>query len=409
MLTFYYTAKSLDGKIKSGTMEARDEHSLAQTLRQKGFILTSAQSLEEEKKRQRNTLGDKIKGFLGRVSLVEKVIFTRHLAVMIGAGFALHKSLETLAKQTNNSNFRKIINDIVIRIKKGETLADSLARYPKVFNNFFVSMIKVGEKGGKLEEVLKILAQHLKKEHDFRSKVKGAMIYPSLILLAMIGIGILMMVVVMPKITAMFEELKVDLPITTQILIAISKFLSKYFFISMAGFLILIIILVKLVKTKKGKHLVSWLFLKPPFLGKITRKINCARLARSLSSLMESGVAIVESLQITAQTVDNTFYSNSLIEMSGEVKKGKSLQESLEKYTGIYPILVSQMIGVGEQTGGLSEIMERLANFYEEDVTNITDNLTSVIEPVLMIIIGIIVGFFAISMIQPMYSMMHGL
>lgn len=409
MPTFYYTAKSQDGKTKKGSMEAKDKHGLAQVLRQKGFILTSAQSLEEKKQEKKIALLDKLKGFLGRASLVEKLIFTRHLGVMIGAGFSLHKALETLARQTPNQNFRKIINDLVTRIKKGESLADSLSHYPKVFNDFFISMIRVGEKGGNLEEVLKILAQYLKKEHAFRSKVRGAMVYPAVILVAMIGIGILMMIMVVPKITAMFEELEVDLPITTQILIGISKFLSNYFYMGVIAFLILIVALFKLLRTKKGKYILSWIFLKFPFLNKMTKKINCARFARSFSSLMESGVPIIECLNITSQTVGNVFYTNSLNEIAIEVKKGKRLQESLENYKEIYPILVSQMIGVGEETGELSNIMARLADFYEEEVTNITDNLTSIIEPVLMIILGAIVAFFAISMIQPMYSMMEGL
>lgn len=407
MANFYYTAKSHEGKTKTGTIEAKDKIALARILRDEGFILTSARSLEEEKKKEKIDLITKLKGFLGRVSLIEKTMFARHLAVMIGAGFSLHKALETLARQTTNQNFKKIINDIVTRIKKGQALADSLAHYPKVFDNFFVSMVKVGEKGGNLEEVLKILAQHLKKEHEFRSKVRGAMVYPAVIVVAMVGIGILMMVVVMPKITAMFEELKVDLPFTTQILIAVSKFLTNYFLVGIVVFLILIIVLVKFLKTPKGKYLLSWFFLKMPFINNITKKINCARFARSFSSLMKSGVPIVESLNITADTVDNVFYSKSLMGIAIEVKKGMNLQQSLEKYETIYPVLVSQMIGVGEETGELADIVLRLADFYEEEVTNITNNLTAIIEPVLMIIIGIIVGFFAISMIQPMYSMMN--
>ena len=409
MSKFYYKAKSQDGKSISGVLEVKDKHILAQTLRRKGFILTSIQNLEEKKKKKKTDLGSKLTGLLGGVSMVEKIMFTQHLAIMIEAGFSLHRALEALAKQTSNSNFNKIINDFVNRIKKGETLAESLAKYPKVFNNFFVSMVRVGEKGGSLEEVLKILTNYLKKEHEFRSKVKGAMFYPAVIVAAMVGIGILMMVVVMPKITAMFEELKVDLPITTKVIIAVSSFLSNYFLVGIVAFFILIVVLVKLLKTKKGKRFSSWLFLKFPGLGKITKKINCARFARSLSSLMESGVPIVESLNIAAQTVSNVFFSNSLVEISINVKKGKKIQESLEGYKEIYPLLVSQMIGVGEETGQLSEIMKRLADFYEEEVSNITENLTSIIEPVLMIIIGVIVGFFAVSMIQPMYSMMQGL
>lgn len=409
MPTFYYTAKSQKGEIKSGTLEARDKHNLAQALRREGFILTSSQSMGEERKKGKIDLANRFKGIIGRVTLIEKVMFARHLAVMIGAGFSLHKGLEVLAKQTKNSNFKKIINDITNRIKKGEALASSFAKYPKVFNNFFVSMIRVGEKGGNLEGVLKILADYLKKEHEFITKVKGAMVYPAVIVIAMIGIGILMMIVVMPKITAMFEELKVDLPLATRIIIAISNFLANYFIIGIVILLGCIFIIFKFLKTKKGKHFLSWFFLKMPLFNKITRKMNCARFARGFSSLMKSGVPVVESLNITAQTVSNVYYSKSLFEAATEVKKGKKIQESLEKNKEIYPILVSQMIGVGEETGQLSEISDRLAGFYEEEVKNITDNLASVIEPVLMIIIGIIVGFFAVSMIQPMYSMMQAL
>lgn len=409
MPIFYYTAKTQKGETKNGTLEVKDEESLAQTLRQEGLVLISARVLEEEKKKKKIPLIAKIKGIFGRVSLVEKLMFTRHLAVMIGAGFSLHKGLEVLVKQTENQNFKKIINNLVVGIRKGETFADNLVKYPRVFNNFFVSMIRVGEKGGNLEEVLKILSQYLKKEHDFRTKIKGAMVYPAVIVVAMIIIGIVMMVSVVPKITSMFKELHVTLPFTTRIVIAISDFLSNYFIIAVIVFFVLLFILIRFLRTKQGKYLSSWLFLKFPFLGKITQKINCARFARSFSSLMESGVPIIESLTITAQTVGNVFYSNSLIEVAVEVKKGKNIQESLEKNKEIYPILVSQMIGVGEQTGELSEIMARLADFYEEEVTNITNNLASVIEPILMIIIGAIVGFFAVSMIQPMYSMMQAL
>jgi len=409
MAIFYYTAKTQKGETKNGTLEAKDEESLAQTLRQEGLVLISVRTLEEEKKKKKISLIFRLKRIFRRVSLVEKLMFTRHLAVMIGAGFSLHKGLEVLAKQTNNQTFKKIINNLVVGIKKGETFADNLAKYPKVFNNFFVSMIRVGEKGGNLEEVLKILSQHLKKEHDFISKVRGAMVYPAVIVVAMIIIGIVMMVAVVPKITAMFKELKVSLPLTTRIVMAISDFLSNYFIIAVIVFFVLLFILIKFLRTKQGKYLSSWISLKFPFLGKLTKEMNCARFARSFSSLMESGVPVVESLTITAQTVGNAFYTESLLEVATEVKKGKNIQESLEKYKDIYPVLVSQMVGVGEQTGELSDIINRLADFYEEEVTNITNNLASIIEPALMIIIGAIVGFFAVSMIQPMYSMMEAL
>jgi len=411
MPNFYFTAKSSDGQAKTGTLEAKDESNLAQSLRQQGLILISAQILgqEKDKGKSQSLLFRFKKIFLRRVSLMERLIFTRHLSIMIGAGFSLHKALEVLANQTPNQNFKKVIRGIVEGVKRGETFADCLAKYPKVFNNFFVSMVKVGEKGGNLEEVLKILTLYLKREHDFATKVRGAMIYPAVIVVAMIGIGIIMMITVVPKITAMFEELHTTLPFTTQIIMAISKFFARYYIIGGISLILLVFFSIKFFKTKRGARFLSLVFIKTPFFKKLTQKMNCAKLSRSLASLMESGVPIVESLTITAQILSNFFYSNSLLGIAIEVKKGKTIQESLEGYKNIYPMLVGQMIGVGEQTGELSEIMHRLADFYEEEVTNITENLASVIEPVMMIIIGAAVGFFAVSMIQPMYSMMNAL
>jgi len=409
MAIYYYTAKTQDGQTKSGTIEAKDETSLAHGLREEGIILISAQVLGEEKKKSKKSLIVRFRGIFSRVSLIEKLMFARHLAVMITAGFSLNRGLEVLAKQTTNPTFKKIINNLNNGIKKGETLADNLAKYPKVFNNFFVSMVRVGEKGGSLEKVLKILYQYLKKEHDFKSRVKGAMVYPAVIVVALIGIGTLMMVMVVPKLTATFKELKVTLPLTTRIVMGVSDFLSNYFFYVVIAFIVLIIFLIRFLKTKKGKYLLSWTILRLPILKNIAKKMNCAKFARSFSSLMESGVPVVESLTITAQTLGNVFYYQSLINIASEVKKGKNIQQSLESYTDIYPVLVTQMIGVGEETGELADIINRLADFYEEEVTNVTDNLASVVEPALMIIIGAIVGFFAVSMIQPMYSMMEAL
>lgn len=409
MPTFYYSAKTQDGQTKTGTENAKDESDLAQILRQENLVLVSAKSLDPGKEKPKSKSVVKIFQFLKKVSLVEKLMFTRHLSVMIEAGFSLHRALEVLARQTNNSVFKKTIFDLVDRIKKGEGFADSLAKYPKIFNNFYVSMVRVGEKGGNLQEVLKILAQYLKKEHDFRSKVRSAMVYPAVIIVAMIGIAILMMVVVMPKITVMFEDLQVDLPFTTRIVMSLSKFMSKHFIVGTLLIIVLIFLTIKIIKTKKGKKALGWLSIKIPFVKKLIQKINCARFSRSFSSLMNSGVSMVESLIITSQTLDNYFYSKSLMEMTDGVKKGKSLHELMQKYEEIYPILVSQMVAIGEETGELSDIINRLADFYEEEVTNITSNLASIIEPILMIVVGAIVGFFAVSMIQPMYSMMNAL
>ncbi len=259
MPTFYYTAKSQEGKTKTGTLEAKDEHALAQALRSEDYILTSAKSLEIKQGKKKNIFKLNLGKILKRISLIDKLMFARHLAVMIGAGFSLNQGLEVLTKQTENPNFRKILVELVENIKKGQSFADSLTKYPKVFNDFFINMVRVGEKGGNLEEVLDILAQHLKKEHDLRSKIRGAMFYPAIILVAMVGIAILMMIVVIPKLTAVFEEMNFQLPLATRILIGISKFISNYFYIGVIAFLILAVILTKFFQTKKGKQILSFI------------------------------------------------------------------------------------------------------------------------------------------------------
>ena len=403
MPTYYYTAKSQEGKTKAGTWEAKDKHILAQALRKKGYILTSARSLKEEEKKKKKGI---LKISLNRISLIDKLMFTRHLSVMIGAGFSLNQALELLVKQTQNPNFKKIIRGLVEDIRKGTTLADSMTKHPRVFNDFFVSMIAVGEKGGSLEEVLKMLARYSKREHNLRSAIKGAMFYPVVILIAMVGIIIMMMLVVVPKMTAIFEDMEIELPLTTQILIGASKILGKYFYIGIIIFLVSVFVLVKFYRSRSGKRIFGFVSLRAPLFGKISKKVNCARFARSFSSLLKSGVPIIEALKVTSRTLGNIFYSDSLVGIANKVREGKKVQECLEEYQYLYPILVIQMVGVGEQTGELSEIMERLADFYEEEVRNITDNLASVIEPILMIVLGGAVGFFAISMLQPMYSMM---
>lgn len=407
MATFYYTAKSLKGEVKSGTYQTKDKSSLARALRKEGYILTSAKVIEAEEKK-RISLKRLLWIFQG-VSLSEKLMFVRHLAVMIGAGFSLHRGLEVLARQTTNSRFKRILLRIGKDIKEGKSFGESLGRYPRIFDEFFVSMVRVGETGGNLEEVLKILANHIKREHDLKSKVRGAMIYPAVIVTAMIGIGILMMIMVVPKLTQIFEELKIELPFTTRMVLTISRFLSNYIFFIVVAVLILIFIARMAVRAKKGKKALGWFFLNTPILGKITKKINSAKFARSFSSLMASGIPIVEALNVTSRILTNVYYHDSLVEAAGEVKEGKRLQESLERYPDLYPALVTQMIAVGEETGELANILSKLADFYEEEVTAATQNLASVVEPILMIIVGAAVGLFAVSMIQPMYSLMEQL
>ncbi len=337
------------------------------------------------------------------------MIFARHLAIMIGAGLAMTRALEILSLQTKNKSFAKIIKAIKESVNQGQPLADSLTKYPKIFSELFVNMVRVGETSGSLEETLKMLAYQMEKEYELKSKVRSAMIYPIIIVIAMFGIGLLMMVVVVPKLTLIFREMNTDLPFTTKMLISLSDLLSQHWLAVIFGIIALVLAGRFTAKTQVGKSYIDWTILRLPILGDITKKINSARLARTLGSLVESSVPIVQSLQIIAGTLENSFFRQSLTEASLAMQKGEQLSKFIDNYPQLYPAMVGQMIAVGEETGTLGTILGKLADFYEEEVDNITKGIASIIEPVLMVVIGAAVGFFAISMIQPMYSIMQGM
>ena len=405
MPTYNYIAKNIKGEKKEGMLEAKDKHSLAKVLREEGYILTL---VEEEQKKERKKFSLNQLNPFAKVSLIEKVLFVRHLGVMVKAGVSLPKALDILVLQTKNEKFSKIISEVGKNVNQGLSLSDSLSKYPKIFNKLFVNMIKVGETSGNLEEVLFLLADQLKKDYELISKVKGAMIYPSVIIFAMIGIGMMMMVFVIPKLVSVFDAFKTELPFTTKMLIWVSSFFTENIFL-VIGLIAVLAIIFKIISTRSsGSKFFHSLILRLPAIGALVMKINVARFARTLGSLLAGGVTIVQSLNIISETLTNIHYSQSLKNASKQVSKGIELNKALSEYEKLYPILVSQMIAVGEETGTLSDILIQLAEFYESEVDATLNNLSAIIEPVLMLIIGGAVGFFAVSIIQPMYSIMGG-
>jgi len=407
MSTYHYIAKSLNGEEKSGTLEAKDTHQLARTLKNQGFILIKAE-IEKEKGKKMSFLqfglGDI--PFLGGVSLAEKLMFTRNLQVMIASGLPLPRSLEILSSQTKSKKFKKALSGIEKEIIKGKNFSDTLKEYPDIFSELFQNMIKVGEEAGTLDEVLKVLSRQMEREHELKSKIKGAMMYPAVIISAMIGIGILMLIMVIPKLAETFEELEIELPITTKFVIGLGTFLAEKWFLAILIIIGFIFLFSRISKTKRGKSAIDFLVLRIPIVSSIVKKTNSAYTVRTLSSLIASGVPIVRSLEIVAGTLGNIYFKTAISEAAEKVRKGEKLSEALNPYQNLYPLIILQMIKVGEETGETSSILAKLADFFEEEVGNATKNLTSVIEPVLMLIIGAVVGFFAISMIQPMYSML---
>ena len=408
MPLFEYTAVSQTGQRKSGTQEAKDASDLSRTLREEGFILTAVKA-QQEFKQTGLTFGKLVESLkiLGGIPLVEKMLFARHLSVMVRAGFSLNKALQVLATQTKNRKFSKIITAMEKDVRKGISFADALARYPEVFSDLFVNMVRVGETTGNLEGNLKLLAVQMKKDHDLTSKIKSAMMYPAVILVAMTGIGVAMMIFVLPKLISVFDEMKIELPLPTRVVIGLSHFLTNFWYLAIIIVAVLVLAVRIILRSRTGRDKFDTLILRMPIFGDISKKMNSARMARTMSSLIESGVPIVKALEVAAGTLGNIRFKDSLLEAAEEVQKGSAVSECLAKFPNLYLPIVTQMFEVGEETGTLGEITKRLAEFYEEEVSNITKSLSTIIEPILMIVMGAAVGFFAISIIQPMYSMMN--
>jgi len=401
MPTFVYTAKNNKGESRRGEMEGKHKRLIAETLREEGFFVTS---IEEKKEAKKSKKVSWIKMF-SKVSLKDRMMFARHLGVMLSSGLSLPKALRVISSQTKNKKFRQILVELEADVKMGSNLADSLEKYP-VFDELSVNMIRVGEMGGNMEEVMALLADQLEKEHKLLSKVRGAMYYPSVILIVMVVVGIAMMTYVVPKLTTVFDNINAGLPWSTQMIITSSNYMSNHQLIVLFGTLGTALFFIIFFRTPAGKRSSSFIFSRMPIIKNVVSKVNNARFARIYSSLTKSGVSVVESLKIISRTLTNSAYQKAFREISEEVQKGKSLHEELAKYPKLFPVLTIQMVEVGEETGRTVEVLVNLANFYEDEIDQVTKNLSSIIEPVLMVIIGIAVGFFAISMILPMYSVM---
>tara|TARA_Y100000310_G_scaffold151598_2_gene151192 strand:- start:7068 stop:8132 length:1065 start_codon:yes stop_codon:yes gene_type:complete len=344
-----------------------------------------------------------------KISLKDKLVFSKSLSVLVKASIPMNRAFSILAEQTKNPKFKKIILEIQQDIQKGQSIASSLKRYPKVFSGLYTSMIQIGETSGNLEEILKILAKQAKKDNDLRRKVKGAMVYPVVIICAMALIGVLMMIFVIPKLTSFFSDMNAELPITTRLIIGFAGSFRTY--APILGVIIAVIIIGFNFFRKKssGKRIFHFILLKAPIFGEMSRKINTARLARNLSSLLASGVPIAKAIQTTKNTLTNFYFRKSLIKIKNEIKTGQDLHKSLKQFKNLYPPLMVQMIDIGEETGSLINMLEQSADFYETEIDASTKNLSTIIEPLLMVVIGAVVAFFALSILMPMYSMLENI
>jgi len=404
MPTYFYIAKSFDGGTKAGILNAENEYQLAQDLKKEGMILVRS-DIQKEKTKTSFNFPIPFSG----ISLTEKIMMTRNLGIMFSTGLSLVKGFDILAIQARNKKMKTVLSDIKEKINKGSNLSDALSTYPNIFSELFVNMIKVGEESGTLDEIFKILSLQLQKEHELKSKIKNAMTYPIIIFMVMIIVGIVMVTFVLPNLKVFFTTLNVDIPIYTRIFLYLGDYFSRrWYFLILAPFVFFLFIY-SMLKTKQGKQALDTFLLKMPIISNIVKKNNSAFLIRSLSSLITSGIPLTRSLEISSKTINNHYFKEALIEANKKVKKGEKLSNALRSYQNIFPVGVIEMIEVGEETGKTSDILKKLADFYEQEAVNAIEKLTIILEPMLIIIIGLAVGLFAFSIIEPIYSSLNSI
>lgn len=329
----------------------------------------------------------------------------KNLSAMISAGLSISRALSIIERQSSNKRLKIIVTGLSESIKKGSSFHEALAAYPNVFPELFVAMVRSGEESGSLAGALSIVAIQMERSEELMRKIKGAMIYPAIVVSAVIVVGILMLLYVVPTLTSTFAQLGVQVPLATRIIVGLSNFMVSHSVLVIGTLLALIIGGTAFVRSRMGSNLVLLASLPLPAIGELVRETYTARTARTLSSLLSSGVPILEALSITKDVVHAPIFANIIAEAEEHIKKGESLSVSFAEHTRLYPILMSDMLMVGEETGKVAEMLKQIADFYEEDVAQKTKDLSTIIEPVLMLLIGTFVGIFAVSMIAPIYQL----
>ncbi len=404
MPKFHFKAQRPSGEMYEGEQEAPDKFALYRDLKKEGETVFSVVSLDATER----TLSAAFKRFsdsFGSVNAHEQILLARNLGSMMKGGLSLSRALDVISRQSKNKKLKMVVESLRTDISRGTTLSEAMKKFPKVFSPVFIFMTKAGEEGGNLDESLKVIANQIERVYVLQRKIKGAMMYPAIIVSVMIIIAILMFIFVVPTLTSTFKDLGGQLPFSTRIIIGVSDLLVNHFFLSLGSLLIFIVSLVSFLKTKQGKQTLDFLLLHMPLLSGITREVNAARITRTLSSLLSAGVEVITAVTITADVIQNSYYKSALRAALPKIEKGETISGTFGGNENLYPIFVAEMISVGEETGKLSEMLLEVAIFYEEDVDQKTKDISTIIEPLLMVTVGIAVGFFAVSILSPIYSL----
>lgn len=399
---FQYTARNTQGKMVSGTVEAAAQEMVVRQLREQGLTPTQIQAgaaTAAAKKRERG------KG--GRVRLDDLVVFSRQFATMIRAGLPLIEVLNILAEQSEKISMKTVLKQVEKDVEAGASLTEAMLKHPRVFSTFFVSMVRAGEAAGMLASILDQVAAYLEKTASLQRKVKSAVIYPTVVGMACSIITIFLLGVVVPTFKTIFEDLgDAALPIPTQIVIFLSDTVRERFLIVFGLFVAAVVVAWQWYKTSSGKRAIDGLKLKMPVFGPLFLKVSIAKFSRTLSTLIRSGVNILSALDIVAATAGNSVIEDTILKTRVSIQAGESVSKPLED-SGIFPPMVTRMIGVGERVGSLESMLTKIADFYEDQVDATVDGLTSLIEPLLIIFLGVVIGFIVIAMFMPLFKMVE--
>jgi len=411
MPTFTYVAKDQAGKIVKSTSEAENEKILVKRLREQGYWVTDVKKARGAAAGKEGEVGKKKLFAFGRVKLNDLTIFCRQFATMINAGVSLVRCLAVLDNQTTNVKLKEVIRGIQSEVEGGATLSKSLMKYPKVFSNLFVGLVRAGEVGGVLDETLDRLAGFLEKDMELRRKIKSAMTYPVLVLFVATGIVLFLMTFILPKFMELFEELGIGedkMPAMTMMLKRISDFMLARWYIMVIGLIVFVVAFKAYTNTKMGRRQWDWVKLRIPVFGKLTHKIGIARFSRTLSTLLTSGVPILQAFETVGGAIGNVVLSEAILDARTAIREGERIGDPLEK-SGLFPPMVVQMISIGEETGALDQMLSKIADFYEAEVEAALESLAAALEPIMIVILGFIVGFIVIAMFLPLIEVINQL
>lgn len=395
MPIFVWKGRTATGASASGELTAQSQADVVAALRQKKIIPTSIKIKEEKK-------GFALFG--GRISKRALAIFTRQFSTMLGAGLPLLSCLEILAKQTESAGLKRVLDEVRTDVEGGLSLADALRRQPKAFDNLYVNMVESGETGGALDVILQRLATYLEKSVALQRKIRGAMIYPAIISVVAVGAISVLLIFVIPIFAKMYQGVGRELPAMTQLVIKISDFMKVAALPLLIGLILLVTIIRRWHKTESGAKAMDPLFLKLPVFGDLIKKQAIARFSRTLSTLLSSGVPIIDALEITAKSAGNWVIEDAILKARVSIKGGENIADPLSK-TAVFPPMVTQMIAIGEASGGLDDMLAKVADFYDSEVDQAVENLTNALEPIIMVVLGGVVGFLVISMYLPIFQL----